>query len=203
MALRGLISFFEKLHLKDREEPLPEDMGLLARIREGTAPKYLNLESGRLIIASSAAKKTFRNDEYFFCSDNEEQFKRILKALKKGARKSVPPPKHTSKEGIKERRGSEVPSAPKRKTVPKVQRQLLWERDYGNVAKAKCVCCGIQDVSLLTAEAGHIIPHSKGGTYDSDNLRLICRTCNADMGSEHMDEFMKRHNYPLKEVAFL
>ncbi len=206
MALDGLLHFFDKLRIKDDTEikSHPEDDNLLIKIREGSSPKYINLETGRAIIASSATKKKFINHELFFCGDDSAQFERISKKLRRRPNK---PKEEAGKKVIKPRPKS-MPSPqapkvakgapPKRKTVPKMLRHHLWMRDYGNVSEAKCCCCGITTITESTSEAGHIIAFSKGGSTDADNLRLICRTCNADMGTENMNDFMFANNFPVK-----
>jgi hypothetical protein len=53
---------------------------------------------------------------------------------------------------------------------------------------------------------GHVLPESKGGTLDVENLRPICSSCNSSMGSllakankpalqanENMFEFMRKN----------
>lgn len=53
-----------------------------------------------------------------------------------------------------------------------VSRQV-FERD-----KYRCVACGTwKDLSV-----DHIIPRSKGGTNDPENLQTLCRTCNSRKG---------------------
>lgn len=54
-------------------------------------------------------------------------------------------------------------------SLSKAQRRALYERDG-----YRCVRCGSTDD--LTAD--HIIPVSKGGTKDLDNLQTLCGACN-------------------------
>ena len=42
-----------------------------------------------------------------------------------------------------------------------------------------CIACGSQDD--LTVD--HIVPWSKGGTNDMDNLQTLCRSCNSRKGA--------------------
>ena len=206
MALDGLLHFFDKLRIKDDTDVKshPEDENLLIKIREGSSPKYINLETGRTILPASADKKKFISHEMLFCGDDSKQFERISKKLRQRVEK---PKEETAKKIIKPRpKSTPTPQAPKvakgappkRKAVPKTLRHHLWMRDYGNISEAKCLCCGVTTITESTAEAGHIIAFSKGGSTDADNLRLICRTCNADMGIENMDEFMRANNFPVK-----
>lgn len=48
-------------------------------------------------------------------------------------------------------------------------RQRVWQT-YGG----RCVDCGASDY----LEYDHIIPHSKGGSNDENNIQLLCRRCN-------------------------
>jgi hypothetical protein len=49
-------------------------------------------------------------------------------------------------------------------------RQRVWQRDGG-----MCVDCG----ATQHLEFDHVIPRSKGGSNEDDNVQLLCRLCNA------------------------
>lgn len=71
----------------------------------------------------------------------------------------------------------------RRKQVSPGKRNLVFDRDKG-----RCVRCGAN--RPLTID--HIIPVSKGGTDDVDNLQTMCRPCNQEkadriMASERLD----------------
>lgn len=51
---------------------------------------------------------------------------------------------------------------------------------YGN----KCLCCGRTDVKLTV---DHIVPLSKGGTNNSDNLQPLCISCNSSKHTKTID----------------
>ena len=48
----------------------------------------------------------------------------------------------------------------------------------------KCLCCGRDDVTLTV---DHIIPVSKGGTSNIDNLQPLCLSCNAGKRDNTID----------------
>lgn len=53
--------------------------------------------------------------------------------------------------------------------IPKAVRIAVWKRDRG-----RCVQCGSRD----RIEFDHVVPTSKGGTSDEQNVQLLCRSCN-------------------------
>ena len=48
----------------------------------------------------------------------------------------------------------------------------------------KCLCCGRDDVKLT---ADHVIPVSKGGRSDIDNIQPLCQFCNSSKGDKTID----------------
>lgn len=49
-----------------------------------------------------------------------------------------------------------------------------------------CVYCG----SPLNLSLDHIIPQSRGGSHDPDNLCTCCRSCNSSKGARTPEEWM-------------
>lgn len=223
-----LVDFFGHLNCKEKtgsQDNLTKivklqnshDENLLQKIlqdHDKTKPdKYLNLTTGRFILATSASKKRYVNRDYYFCGDDHDQFERIDKKIRHATKdhsgQTKPRPKGSSQKVLGYKPRPRVKSTmvgpklahgntPKRRTVPKITRHFLWMRDYGNIAEAKCQCCGVTLITEATSEAGHVIAFAKGGSTRVENLKLICRTCNADMGTQNLHEFMQKNNFPLK-----
>lgn len=56
--------------------------------------------------------------------------------------------------------------------------------------------CNLYETNLLdyidylpACAYGHIIPESKGGKMEEDNLRIVCHRCNIEMGTQNMYDF--------------
>lgn len=81
----------------------------------------------------------------------------------------------------------------KKKSVPKVVKDHAWNRWIGDeVAKTKCLCCGLNEIKMNSFHCGHIIAEVNGGKTSVENLRPICASCNLSMGTENMEEFKSR-----------
>lgn len=63
-----------------------------------------------------------------------------------------------------------------------------------------CRYCGIP-LTKLTVTLDHVIPVSKGGTNDLDNLVACCKKCNHDKDSMSADEFIATRTQPRQEMA--
>jgi hypothetical protein len=90
------------------------------------------------------------------------------------------------------------PKNEKRKAIPKRIRELVWNTYVGrNIGTTKCFCCNDEDklISQMDFEAGHIISHANGGKATVENLRPICRGCNASMGKKNMNDYMREHGH--------
>ncbi|MFC2150110.1 HNH endonuclease [Calditrichota bacterium] len=73
-----------------------------------------------------------------------------------------------------------VVPAPKRRAVQKRVRYRVLE-----AAKGRCALCGrtVEEHGIVMT-IDHIIPVSKGGKNDIQNLRALCMSCNMAKGSE-------------------
>ena len=72
-------------------------------------------------------------------------------------------------------------NSPSRKRIPAKTRRRLYGLQSG-----KCEGCW-SDLPLRNLEVDHIVPISKGGTDDFDNLQLLCGTCNRIKGDRDME----------------
>jgi hypothetical protein len=78
---------------------------------------------------------------------------------------------------------------PVREVVTAASRVSIFEDSDG-----KCFCCG-RPITLTHFKVGHVLSVKHGGSSKSDNLKAICQTCNDDMGTAHMFEWMIGKDY--------
>lgn len=87
-----------------------------------------------------------------------------------------------------------------RTTMPNIRvkislalRSAVWNKYIGErYGIADCYTgCGTT-ISQATFQCGHVIPASKGGPTDVNNLRPICQRCNTSMGTENLFDFMTK-----------
>ena len=80
---------------------------------------------------------------------------------------------------------------PKRKKLSQTVRFALWNNTFGErVGVGQCNCCS-REVTQQSFEAGHVLSVAHGGSNALSNLKVICRACNASMGTTHLDEFKR------------
>ena len=88
---------------------------------------------------------------------------------------------------------------PKKKSIPKVVKDLSWNIWVGDdVAKTKCLCCGVNEIKMSTFHCGHVIAEANGGSTTVDNLRPICSACNLSMRTENMNTFKNKCGFDKK-----
>lgn len=63
----------------------------------------------------------------------------------------------------------------KTRSIPSEVRNIVWARDGG-----RCVECGGTEY----LEYDHIIPYSKNGSNNENNVQILCRGCNSKKGSK-------------------
>jgi hypothetical protein len=61
---------------------------------------------------------------------------------------------------------------PKRNVSPKKRMAVLEKYRF------KCAYCGATALDGVTLEVNHILPISKGGSNDMENLQILCKPCN-------------------------
>ena len=82
----------------------------------------------------------------------------------------------------------------RKKTIPKILKDLTWQKWIGDdIAKAKCLCCGINEIKMNSFHCGHVISEADGGPTTVDNLRPVCATCNLSMRTQNMEKFKGQH----------
>jgi len=83
----------------------------------------------------------------------------------------------------------------KKKSIPKILKDLTWQKWIGDdIAKSKCLCCGINEIKMNSFHCGHVISEADGGLTTVDNLRPICATCNLSMRTQNMEKFKGQHS---------
>ena len=83
-----------------------------------------------------------------------------------------------------------------KKRIPKILKDLTWQKWVGDeVAKTKCLCCGINDIKMNSFHCGHVISEADGGPTTVENLRPVCATCNLSMRTQNMDVFKTNHGF--------
>ena len=100
-------------------------------------------------------------------------------------------------DNVIENKSNEIPNIVvkkkyKKKSIPLALKKLVWNKYIGEeIGKAKCLCCGLTDISQISFNCGHIIAEVNGGNMCIDNLMPICQNCNSSMGSMNLLEFKK------------
>jgi len=80
-----------------------------------------------------------------------------------------------------------------KKNIKIAVKKAVWDKYIGlNIGQTKCLCCKITDIIQMSFHCGHIIAEVNGGETIVSNLKPICQNCNLSMGTENMNEFMKK-----------
>lgn len=71
------------------------------------------------------------------------------------------------------------------------QKRALKRRLFGGrESRPCCFCRRVLTFALATLE--HVIPLSKNGGWNLENIRLSCGVCNHERAAEDFDEFRKK-----------
>jgi hypothetical protein len=81
----------------------------------------------------------------------------------------------------------------KRRKVTASLKKNIWLKCNGTQFESKCHIAWCKNIiTPFSFEAGHNIPHSKGGDISIDNLFPICGCCNKSMGNKYtIDEYSR------------
>ena len=91
---------------------------------------------------------------------------------------------------------------PDRRSVPTALREKVWRKHntfkvdgkYRCSMDGNCFCCN-SAITYSNHQSGHIVSDRHGGSTSVDNLRPVCASCNKNMGSANMYEYMFRQGW--------
>jgi 5-methylcytosine-specific restriction endonuclease McrA len=89
-------------------------------------------------------------------------------------------------------KSTSAPKSSQRKPCPKAVKDAVWLKYFGYEMIGKCYVCG-KPISYMDFEVGHNKPFTKGGEWNINNLRPICRTCNRSMGTMTIEAFKRKY----------
>lgn len=164
----------------------PVNVALIRNMYEGRNGEYIAVNEDRTIILEidyspesiSLVKQIIeyrkKKKEEYEKKEMELRQKQKEEAEKEAIKKAIKT--RIQKEELKkqamqelENEGILFPEAGKRPPIPKSIVDTIWRRDKGC-----CVYCG----STENLQIDHIIPFSKGGSSNIENLQLLCQKCN-------------------------
>ena len=67
----------------------------------------------------------------------------------------------------------------------------IWNRYFNTKTEDICFCCEIGRINISNFDIGHIVPLSKGGTDEIENLIPICHHCYPNLGNYTIEEYKK------------
>ena len=143
---------------------------LLENTRSGSA--YLDLDA--LALIEQPGTHRYKHPKYRICGSNQKLYDAVSIVISKFR-------------------------TLKRSSIPKARRDELWIKYFGTSYNGRCLICDKEFKIVDNWEAGHVVPSSKGGSDNLDNLRPICRDCNRSMGCMNMITWAE-HHYPNNRI---
>ena len=80
---------------------------------------------------------------------------------------------------------------PKRKSISKKTRMLVWQKINGSKLTGVCYCCG-DVLQYKNMHVAHAVPFSLKGRENLNNLYPTCMHCNLTCGTQNLHAFKKR-----------
>ena len=82
----------------------------------------------------------------------------------------------------------------RKKTIPLPLKALVWNKIIGEEKGiGNCYCCKTK-IRQISFHCGHVISEKNGGPTSIDNLVPLCQMCNCSIGSQNINDFMKKYN---------
>lgn len=84
---------------------------------------------------------------------------------------------------------------PKPKTQLRSVRKEVWGKTGG-----RCAYCG-KELNPFIFSVDHLIPLSKGGPDETENMMPACKSCNSSKGTKLLEDFRELiHNRPIRAL---
>jgi hypothetical protein len=75
--------------------------------------------------------------------------------------------------------------------IYKSTRRSVWHKRNSQSLQGGCYVCA-KPIHYDDFECGHVVSVFAGGPTSVDNMEPVCRMCNSDMGTDHLEEFKSR-----------
>ena len=100
-----------------------------------------------------------------------------------------------NKSGVEKTNEKNIIVEVKNQRITKKRREEVWDRWIGeSVGVSLCMLCNkieMKQGGCNQWDCGHVISRCNGGKVSIENLRPICKGCNASMGKNNMDDYCK------------
>jgi hypothetical protein len=93
-----------------------------------------------------------------------------------------------------------------KKKIPQKLREDVWDTYMKSSDWQPCSLCGKGNIRLGSTngwDCGHVIPESRGGLTIIENLRPICKGCNASIATKDMMEYCSHYPGSLQRLSLV
>lgn len=79
----------------------------------------------------------------------------------------------------------------KKVKIPNIFKRQCWNHWIGeDIGKTLCPVCKLTHITQLNFSCAHILPESKGGKLDIENVRPVCFGCNSSVYTKNLTDFL-------------